>query len=82
MTPSARCGTPAPAIVHAHALLFMGWVGIVLTQVWLWSVGVLIAALLLSRLIGFSPIGEAIHASVVAGTPQADSNGLDFPSPR
>ena len=45
-------------------------------------VGVLIAALLLSRLIGFSPIGEAIHASVVAGTPQADSNGLDFPSPR
>jgi hypothetical protein len=73
---------PAPAIVHAHALLFMGWVGIVLTQVWLWSVGVLIAALLLSRLIGFSPIGEAIHASVVAGTPQADSNGLDFPSPR
>jgi hypothetical protein len=47
---------PAPAIVHAHALLFMGWVGIVLTQVWL--------------------------SSVVAGTPQADSKGLDFPSPR
>ena len=49
---------------------------------WLWGAGVLIAALLLSRLIAFSPVGEAIYASVVAGTPQAGSNGLDFPLPR
>ena len=48
---------------------------------WFWSIGVLIAALLLSRLIGFSPIGEAIYEAVVAGTPQAGTNGLDFPPP-
>jgi hypothetical protein len=42
---------------------------------------VLIGALLLSRVIGFSPIGEAIYEAVVAGTPQAGTNGLDFPPP-
>lgn len=48
---------------------------------WFWSIGVLIGALLLSRMIGFSPIGEAIYEAVVAGTPQAGTNGLDFPPP-
>lgn len=48
---------------------------------WFWSIGVLIGALLLARLIGFSPIGEAIYDAVVAGTPQAGTNGLDYPPP-
>lgn len=34
-----RSSFSAPAIVHAHAVLFMGWVGIVLTQVWLAGTG-------------------------------------------
>lgn len=48
---------------------------------WFWSIGILIGALLLARLVGFSPIGEAIYEAVVAGTPQAGTNGLDFPPP-
>lgn len=48
---------------------------------WFWSIGVLVGALLLARLIGFSPIGAAIYDSIVEGTPQAGTNGLDYPPP-
>lgn len=34
-----RSSFGAPLIVHAHAVVFMGWVGIVLTQVWLAGAG-------------------------------------------
>ncbi len=36
---AGRSSFSAPTIVHVHALLFMGWVGIVLTQVWLAGAG-------------------------------------------
>lgn len=36
---AGRSSFNAPAIVHVHAFLFMGWVGIVLTQVWLATAG-------------------------------------------
>jgi hypothetical protein len=34
-----RSSFNAPLVVHAHAVVFMGWVGIVLTQVWLAGAG-------------------------------------------
>lgn len=48
---------------------------------WFWSIGVLLAVVVFGRLIGFSPIGEAIYDAVVAGTPLAGTSGLDFPPP-
>ncbi|MCC5872349.1 MAG: hypothetical protein JJU22_08150 [Gammaproteobacteria bacterium] len=48
---------------------------------WIWGIGVLIGVTLLARVIGFSPIGEAIYDAVVAGTPLAGTSGLDFPPP-
>lgn len=34
-----RSSFAAPAVVHAHAIVFMGWVGITLAQTWLVSAG-------------------------------------------
>ncbi len=48
---------------------------------WFWGIGVLIGAVLLSRVVGFSPIGEAAYDAVVAGTPLAGSSGLDYLPP-
>jgi len=48
---------------------------------WFWGIGVLLAVIVVSRLIGFSPIGEGIYDAVVAGTPLAGTSGLDFPPP-
>ncbi|HRK68147.1 MAG TPA: hypothetical protein PKY73_11400, partial [Hyphomonas sp.] len=36
---TGRSSFNSPLIVHAHAVAFMGWVGIVLTQVWLAGAG-------------------------------------------
>ncbi|WP_291201762.1 hypothetical protein [Hyphomonas sp.] len=48
---------------------------------WFWTIGVLIAVTLVARIIGFSPVGEAVYDAVVAGTPLAGTSGLDFPPP-
>lgn len=48
---------------------------------WFWGIGMLIGATLLARVIGFSPVGEAVYEAVVAGTPLAGTSGLGFPPP-
>jgi hypothetical protein len=48
---------------------------------WLWGIAALVGITFLSRVIGFSPIGEAVYEAVVAGTPMAGISGLDFPPP-
>lgn len=48
---------------------------------WLWSMGILLAVMLLSRVIAFSPIGDAIYATVTAGGGMAGTDGLAFPPP-
>ena len=48
---------------------------------WLWSIVALLAVMLLSRIIAFSPIGEAIYNATVAGGPLAGTDGLAFPPP-
>ena len=48
---------------------------------WFWGIGVLLATLLLARVIGFSPIGEAIYAATTAGGGLAGTDGLAFPPP-
>ena len=48
---------------------------------WFWGIGVLLATLLLARVIGFSPIGEAIYAAATAGGSLAGTDGLVFPPP-
>ncbi len=48
---------------------------------WFWGIGVLLVVTLLARVIGFSPIGEAVYAAVTAGTGMAGTDGLAFPPP-
>jgi hypothetical protein len=48
---------------------------------WFWGIGVLLAVTVLARVIGFSPVGEAVYDAVVAGTPLAGTSGLDYPPP-
>lgn len=48
---------------------------------WFWGIGVLLAVTVLARLVGFSPIGEAIYAAVTAGGSLAGTDGLAFPPP-
>jgi len=45
------------------------------------GIGVLLATTLLARVIGFSPVGEAIYAAVTAGGSLAGTDGLAFPPP-
>lgn len=46
---------------------------------WLWSVGVLMATLVSTDLIAYSPAGDAIYGTVTAGSPGANVPGLEFP---
>ncbi len=48
---------------------------------WFWGIGMLIAVVAVSRVIGFSPVGEAVYDAVVAGTPLAGTSGTDYPPP-
>lgn len=48
---------------------------------WLWGIAVLLATTLLARVIGFSPIGEAVYAAATAGGSLAGTDGLAFPPP-
>lgn len=48
---------------------------------WFWGIGVLVATLLLARVAAFSPIGEAVYATVTAGGSLAGTDGLALPPP-
>jgi hypothetical protein len=48
---------------------------------WFWGIGVLVGVTLLARVIGFSPVGDAIYAVTTAGTGIAGTDGLTFPPP-
>jgi hypothetical protein len=48
---------------------------------WFWGIAALVGITFLSRVLGFSPIGEAVYDAVVSGTPMAGTSGLDFPPP-
>lgn len=48
---------------------------------WWWSIGALVAALVLARLIAFSPVGEDLYQLATANTPMAGTDGLLFPPP-
>lgn len=48
---------------------------------WLWGIAVLLATTLLARVVGFSPIGEAVYAAATAGGSLAGTDGLAFPPP-
>ncbi len=48
---------------------------------WLWSIAVLRAVTLLSRVIAFSPAGEAIDSLATPSGPITGTDGLAFPPP-
>jgi hypothetical protein len=48
---------------------------------WFWSIGVLLAVLLLGRIVGFSPVGAAFYDAITTGSGLAGSDGLAFPPP-
>lgn len=48
---------------------------------WFWSIAVLLAVTLVARIVGFSPVGEALYDAVTVGTPMAGTDGLAFPPP-
>ena len=48
---------------------------------WFWGIGVVLATTLLARVIGFSPIGEALYTATTAGGNLAGTDGLAFPPP-
>jgi hypothetical protein len=48
---------------------------------WVWGIGVMLGSLLLTEVITYSPVGDAIYAAVTAGSPGAETPGLAFGSP-
>lgn len=78
----------AHEIAGLAALVFLG-AGMVHDQrahgrihpAWIWGVVALVGATAIARLIGFSPIGEAIYEATVSGTSLAGTSGLAFPPP-
>jgi hypothetical protein len=48
---------------------------------WFWSIGVLVVALVLARVLAFSSFGDDLYAAVTAGTPKAGTDGRAFPPP-
>ena len=48
---------------------------------WLWSIAVLLAVTLLSRVIAFSPVGEAFYSLATPSGPMTGTDGLAFPPP-
>jgi hypothetical protein len=48
---------------------------------WSWGVAAIISSALLTEAITYSPVGDAIYRSVVAGSPAASVAPLDFPPP-
>lgn len=48
---------------------------------WLWGTLAIVAIIPLAHLVAYSPVGDAIYASVTDGQPGANVPGLEFPSP-
>lgn len=48
---------------------------------WFWTIGAVVATLVLARLIGFSELGTQFYAAITAGTPMEGTDGLAFPPP-
>lgn len=48
---------------------------------WWWSVGAVVASVLLTNAITYSPLGDAIYQAVVAGSPAQGVDGLAFGPP-
>lgn len=48
---------------------------------WFWGMGALIGSALLIEAITYSPVGQALYAAVMVGSPGADIAPLDFPAP-
>lgn len=48
---------------------------------WLWTIAAVVAVMLVSRLVAFSPAGEAIYDAVTAGGALSGTDGLAFPPP-
>ncbi|MDO8379482.1 hypothetical protein [Phenylobacterium sp.] len=48
---------------------------------WLWGVAAMIGCLLVTEAITYSPVGDAIYRSVVAGAPGEAMAPLEFPAP-
>jgi hypothetical protein len=48
---------------------------------WWWGIGAIVGTLVLANLIAWSPLGEAVYASVTAGSPGAAVPGLAYPLP-
>ena len=48
---------------------------------WLWGTLAIVAIIPLAHLVAYSPVGDAIYASVTDGQPGANVPGLEFPPP-
>ena len=48
---------------------------------WLWGTLAIVAIIPLAHLVAYSPVGDAIYASVTDGQPGATIPGLEFPPP-
>lgn len=48
---------------------------------WFWTVGAMLGALALARLLANSPLGPIVYAAAIAGTGTAGSDGMSFPPP-
>ena len=46
---------------------------------WLWGILAIVAIIPLAHLVAYSPVGDAIYASVTDGQPGANVPGLEFP---
>ncbi len=48
---------------------------------WFWSIGALVVALALARVLAFSPLGDELYAAATAGTALDGADGRAFPAP-
>jgi hypothetical protein len=71
----------APLVFVAFAAGRDAWTQKRVHLAWVWTTGVLLAALALARLLAESPVGAALYAAAVAGTSAAGSDGMAFPPP-
>lgn len=71
----------APLVFVAFAAGRDAWTQKRVHLAWVWTTGVLLAALALARLLADSPAGAALYAAAVAGTNAAGGDGMAFPPP-
>jgi len=48
---------------------------------WGWGIGVMIGSLVVTEVVTYSPVGQALYRTVTAGSPGAEVPPLDFPPP-